>query len=180
MGLLYAHLDGGRDTFLDGIAFAANESPLADRFLTGWYSLSDEVRHTVAIENVCLAMGISVNELVAVVTESLAAHLRTAADLVANSALPSVVRQLAKSAQRIGGEYADISHKDRVVFLQSQKFVPTAKGPMVQVNANAAAASYVAGPSVPSFLEDIRSAVTTKDVVQGQLLAARRTLEDEE
>lgn len=185
LGLLYAQMDGGRDTFLDGIELAAAEGRAhAMHFMRAWLDLPEAIRETVALENVCVACGVHVSELVAVVTDSLAAHMRAAAELVANSVLPSVVHQLGKSAKRIGGSHADISHRDRALFLQSRKFIPTAKGhPLVQVTnqANAAAAAATASaPSVPSFLDDIRTAVQTKDVIQGHLVAARAEDQDED
>lgn len=159
---------------MDYVATAvADANPVAQKFYAEYQALPYGVRSNLPIEHICIACGISVSDLTGAVVATAMRQGHDASELTAKTLLPTVVHQLGRSAQRIGGEYADVAQKDRTLFLQSQKFAPSPQGARttiaVQANASAKAAAAATAPSVPSFLEDMRTAVQSKETVQGAL-----------
>ena len=166
------YIDGGRDRFLDYVQLAAAEkNDEAEIFLGIYQELSVIEQLNVSFDDICAAGDIRPSVLMAAVVQAAMEYGQTVADVVAAASHPKIVRQTVKSAMRIGGQFADIAQKDRVILLQKQKFAPVPRGTTVTVNANAsanarAAAAAASQPSVPSFLDDVGSLQGVKDRIQ--------------
>lgn len=170
---------GGRNTVIGLVQRAMRNN---DPDATAWWNvycdlLPTDQRH-VDLDVVCEAAGIAPDRLMAVVVSTAMRAGADAAELVAATTLPTLIHQTAKSAKRIGGEYASIAQKDREFLLQHHKFIPTPKSGGIFVNANAnaqaqaAAASAQSQPSVPTFSESLTGAVDAQRAIQGELVSA--------
>lgn len=168
---------GGRETF---IALVQRGARNGDKEALAWWGVYQDLmpvdQKHVELDLVCEASGVSPDRLMAVVVSTAMRAGADAAELVAATTYPSVVRQTVKSALRIGGDHADIAQKDRELLLQHHKFIASPKaGGSVFVNAQAnanAAAKASTEPSVPSFAQTLNQAMGAHKDVQGEIIDA--------
>ena len=168
---------GGRQTFIGLVQRAARNG---DKEALAWWNLYQDLmpvdQKHVELDLVCEASGVTPDRLMAVVVSTAMRAGADAAELVAATTYPSVVRQTVKSALRIGGDHADIAQKDRELLLQHHKFIASPKaGGSVFVNAQAnanAAAKANAEPSVPAFADTLNRAMGAHKDVQGEIIDA--------
>lgn len=167
---------GGRTTALAYIQRAArNRDPDAQAWWKIFADLLPSHQKHVDFDDVCEASGVTPDRLMAVVVSTAMRAGADAADMVAATMQPSIVRQTVRSALRIGGQFAAIGQKDRELMLQHYKFVPSPRGVNVSVNANAnaqAAAAAASQPSVPTFSDSLEGAMDAHREVQGELIDA--------
>jgi hypothetical protein len=168
----------GRQKFLEAVYLAAlNEDKGAVAFWRIWEDLTESEQKIVAFDEVALLAGVAAHELMSsAVGAAMLLGSRTS-EMVYATMQPNVVRQMMKSAMRIGGKHAQIAMLDRHKALQHGAFLPVPHGQTINVNATskadakaAAAAEANTHPSVPSFLEDMDDLDAPKQVVQRQLL----------
>ncbi len=168
------YLDGGRKRFLEYVQLAAQDGDdTAGAFWEVFTDLKLREQMTCSLDDVCAAADIKPSDLMAVVVSTGMEHAIDTGELVAAALHPKVVSQMGKSALRIDGDYADVAQKDRIAFLQHQKFVPIPRNASmnVQVNANAssnsqAAAAAKSEPSVPRFMDDVNALRAPQERVQ--------------
>lgn len=172
------YMEGGRDRFVEFVQMAhLNDMPNATNWLSVYAKLLPTERKIVSFDDVCAAAGVQPKNLMAEVVSSAMEIGQDVGNLIAASTHPAVVAQLAKSAQRIDGKHAEVSHKDRIAFLQSSasRFLPVSKsGSTVNVNTSASAAAAAAAaaseePSVPSFAQDMERLAPVRQQVQREL-----------
>lgn len=173
------YLDGGRARFLEYVQFAALcEIETAVKFWTVFADLLPGERVVVNFDDVVAAAGVNPGKLMGDIVAVAMQYGADVARLIAASMHPAIVAQAGRSAKRIGGDYADIAHKDRVLMLQAGGTVAAPKGHTVVVNAhasaNAQAASLAAAdPSVGSFADTMNSLRTVRQSVQQRLIESR-------
>lgn len=165
---------GGRDSV---IAIIKRASLNGDKDATAWRAVYEDLRegqqHRVSLDDVCEAAGVQPDILMGVIVSTATRWGMDMADLTAATMHPLIVHQTAKSAMRIGGDYADVAQKDREFMLQHGKFIATPKGTEIRINASAqAAAAASSQPSVPTFAESLDVASEAQRDVQGELAAA--------
>lgn len=172
----FRHVKDARERFLDAVQLAASDCVKDAEIVLGIYQgLTETEQATVPIDDLVAAAGVSPSEMLAIVVKAATEHSLQLGDWTAAAMHHRIVEQTAKSALRIGGAFADIAQKDRLVMLQRQKFAPVPRGTTVTVHANASATAKAAAasqPSVPSFLEDVGSLQGPKDAVQRALIGA--------
>lgn len=157
------YIEGGRERFVELVQMAVlNGIPAAESWWEVYSKLLTNERLKVSFDDVCAASGTSPKDLMAAVVSTAMEYGQDVGNLVAAATHPAVVARLAESAQRITGKYAEVSHKDRIAFLQGQpvRFLPQPRGNTVTVNASAnsqAAALAANEPSVPTFADDMSS-----------------------
>lgn len=153
------YIDGGRDTFIELVQLAVlDNQPAAVNWYAVYRDLTAYQRSIVSYDDVCAAAGVKPSQLMAAVVSCAMDLGRDVGNMVAALTHPEVVKQLAASAKRIDGDYAEIAHKDRTAFLQAQGYMPVPKSHVINVNASAsaqAAAAAAQEPSVPAFAGDI-------------------------
>lgn len=161
LSLAIRHLLGGRQTFLEYVKLAVlNDDPSAKAFWAAFTLLPERHRRTVSFDDVCVAAGVRPDVLLpAIVGHGMRMQADTS-QLVQAAMQPKVIQAWGQSASRITGEYADISLRDRTMYLQAAGLVPVPKGAQIHLHANAtansqASAAAAAHPSVPSFLDDV-------------------------
>lgn len=171
---------GGRKTVI-GLIYRAvlNHDPDAKAWWNIYAELLPADQDRVDLDVICEHSGVAPDRLMAVVVSTAMRFGADAADLVAATTQPLLIHQTAKSAMRIGGQYATIAQKDREMLLQHHKFIP-AKGPSIQVttNAHAQAAATAAAqsqPSVPTFSDTINGAMSAHRSIQGELVGSEET-----
>lgn len=175
LSLAVRYIEGGRDRFLGFVQMAMqNGNTHAESFMVVFADLAPSDRLKVSLDDVCAAAGVRPADLMAAVVSTAMEFGTDAGNLVAATMHPTIMHQNVKSAARIGGQFADIGFRDRLLHLQGMKFAPTPKGANVHVHANAsanaqAAAAVAAEPSVPSFSADLASLDAAKRTVQRQL-----------
>jgi len=154
-----SRITGGRERFFELVKRASMDgAPSATAFLTCFATLKASEQKRVVLDDVCVAAGVRPRDLMVAVVSAAMDEGEENSDLIAATTEPDIVRQMAKSAKRIGGQHAHVAMRDRHAILQRQKFLPIPKGTTIHVSASAnsfAAAAATAEPSVPSFLEDM-------------------------
>ena len=155
-------------TVLDLVQRAARNGDIqAQRWWMVFSDLREIDQKRVDLDAVCEACGVPPDDFMALIVSTAMRLGSDAADLVASVMHPRVVAQTARSAMRIGGEYADVAQKDRQWMLEHGKFIAPSRGATVTVNANAnAAAAAASQPSVPTFLESIGTASVAHRQIQ--------------
>jgi hypothetical protein len=175
LSYIVQHVDGGRQRFLELVGTAASDGDVAcKKWWECFTSLTEFDQRRVPLDDVLEAAGVTPEAICSAVVSTAIRYEAQANDLVRAAIGPRVVRQLGKSALRIGGKYADIAHKDRALFLQSNSFLPVPKHSIIQVHAHANATSHAAAaasadPSVPSFLEDMEALRGPREKIQREL-----------
>lgn len=183
LSLAIRYIDGGRQRFIEFVQMAMqNGNPHAESFLVVFADLTPGDRMKVSFDDVCAAAGVRPADLMSAVVACAMEYGTDVGNLVAAAMHPTIVHQSAKSAKRIGGQFAEISFKDRLLMLQAQKFAPVPKSASVHVHANAnanaqAAAAAAAEPSVPAFASDLAALTDAKRTVQRQLTEGDASLE---
>lgn len=171
-------LDGGRETFIEFVQLAAlNNEPIAQKWWAVYAELPPYPRSIVSFDDVCAASGVKPAELVPVIVSTAMRLSMDVGNLVAAVMHPKVVQAHVDSASRIDGEYAEISFKDRLAFLQARSMAPLPRNTTVGIHVNAsanakAAAAATAEPSVPSFSNEMTSLTAPRQIVQGELVEA--------
>lgn len=163
--------------FLEYVQMAVlNDYEESRKFLIVFRDLTPHHQRKVSFDDVCAAAGVMPSKLMSEIVSVGMECGAEVGDLVAAALHPKVVRQLAKSALRISGPYAELSQRDRKDFLQHQKFLPIPRGAAMHVNVSAmasataqSAATASAEPSVPSFAEDMRSLEAPRATVERQV-----------
>lgn len=183
-------LPGGRAEFLEGVSRAMLEQlPAATNWWMVYAKLLPSHRLTVSFDDVCIAAGVRPSQLMAEVISCTMEFGQDVGQLTSAAMHPVLVHQLAKSAKRIGGEYADIAQKDRHAFLQARGFLPVPRNVSVAVHANAnasaqstaqsaAVAASAADPSVPSFAATMEALRGVRGSVQKQIEARAAEAQD--
>jgi hypothetical protein len=176
-------IDGGRPRFIALVQQAMlNRIACAEKWWLVYAELTANERAIVSFDDVCAASGVRPSELMANVVAVAMEFEQDVGNLVAATTHPAIVHQAAKSAKRIGGDYAHIAVKDREMLFQHHGFVPVPKAAIVSVHANAsataqAAAAAAVDPSVPSFADTMRSLSGVREQVHRQLGEADPALE---
>lgn len=162
---------GGRNTLIELVHRAArNGDSAARRWWMVWSDLRLIDQRRVELDAVCETAGVPPDEIMAVAISTAMRFGTDIADLTAAIMHPRIVQQTARSAMRIGGEFADVAQKDRQWMLEHGKFISGPKPTQVTVNASAQAAAAAASqPSVPTFLESVGGAQHAHRSVQRQL-----------
>ena len=180
LALATRYIDGGRARFVEFVQMAVlNGDLLAQKWWLVYADLLPAERATVSFDDVCAASGVAPKDLMALVVSTAMEYGTDVGNLVAAALHPAVVHQAAKSAKRIGGQWAEIAQRDRQMLFQHQNFIPIPKGATVHVHASAnaqAAAAASAEPTVPAFAADMEALRATRQVVQRQLTEADATL----
>lgn len=174
MALAVRYIEGGRQRFLEVVYQAAqNGDPDAVKWITVFADLRPYEQAKVSFDDICAASGVRPSDLMAIAVSTAMEFGEDVGNLVAASMHPKVVRQMAKSAMRIGGANAEIALKDRIALMQHSRFLPIPRNASMHVNVNAsssanaaAAAKATTEPSVPSFAEDMSSLIGPKAQVQ--------------
>lgn len=170
----------GRKKFLESVYLAAqNGDASAIAFWTIWQDLTPREQLYIPFDEIAVAAGVHANELMAsAVNAAMILGARTS-EMVYAAHAPMVVKQMLKSAQRIGGQHAQVAMLDRHKVLQHGGFLPSPHGQTITVNNTAqsdakalAAAKTNEDPSVPSFLEDMDDLEPVKTTVHRGLLEA--------
>lgn len=178
------YIEGGRERFVEFVQMAVlNRMEVAQQWWAVYADLLPNERRKVSFDDVCAAAGIKPSELMSVVVSTAMEFGQDVGNLVAATMHPKVTAQLAKSAERISGEYADVAHRDRMAFLQSQRFLPTPKGTTVHVNASAnaqAAAAAQSEPSVPGFADDMAALAPVRQGIHREILEGAVTPDSED
>jgi hypothetical protein len=157
------YIEGGRMRFLEYVNLAAlNGVECAMRFWNVYADLNPTERLRASLDDIAWAANVKPHELMSAVVSTAMQHSIDVGNLVAASMHPDIVRQAAKSAKRIGGQFADIAFKDRLLLLQASGLAPMPKGQStnVHVHATASAAAEAAAASksessVPTFADDM-------------------------
>lgn len=178
----------GRQKFLEAILLAVQSNdPIAITFWNEWEKLSEYDKRGVVLDEVALLAGVYAHDLMASAVRAATMLGASTSQMIYASMQPSVVRQMMKSAMRIGGKYAQTAMLDRHKILQHglEPFLPAPHGQTINVNASsqaaakaAAAAQSNADPSVPSFLEDMGELDAPKVAVQRHLEATTTRVVD--
>ncbi len=168
-------VSGGRTRFLEYVTVAVQDrNPTAMQWWSVWSKLRPTQQDTVSFDDVCAASNVPPSAFLGMIVETGVRHEAETADMVAASVTPQIVRQMGKSALRIGGDFADVAQRDRLAFLQSRRFLPVPRNASMSVTVNAnsnasasakAAAASAAEPSMPSFLSDVGSLQAAKESV---------------
>lgn len=169
-------LPGGRNEFLALVQRAyRNHDADAKAWWETFMDLLPADQKHVDLDLICEASGVAPDRLMAIVVSTAMRAGADAAELVAATSYPRLIRQTNRSAMRIGGQYASIAQKDREFMLQHHKFIAAPKGGSVFVTANAnanAAAAAQSQPSVPTFSESLDGAMNAHKAIQGELVNA--------
>jgi hypothetical protein len=168
----------GRKKFIEAVYLSAqSQDPVGVAFWQIWQTLSDREQNVVPFDEVAMVAGVHPNELMAAAVSAAMLINSQTSEMVYAAFAPRVVRQMMKSATRIGGPHAQIAMLDRHKVLQHGGFLPSPHGQTINVNANANAESKAAAAavtssdaSVPSFLDDMEDLHPAKDRVQRRLL----------
>ncbi len=168
---------GGRDRFLDLVVKAALDGDeTAKTWWATWEILKVTQQRIASFDDICAASGIKPSEFMAMIIATSMETDQAATEFVAQTFRHKVVRRMAKSAMRIGGQYAEIAQKDRHVFLQGRGFLPVPRSATMTVNVSAnasanakAAAAAASEPSMPDFLGDMQSLQGPKSAIQREL-----------
>lgn len=169
-------LHGKRDAVLEFIVFGLNnQESVFQKFWSVWGVLTKSDRLIVSLDDVCAAAGLMPSEFMSSLVKVAMQHNADISELTAASFEPRIIRQMAKSALRIGGEYVEVAQRDRMAMMQQKRHIPIPRNAAVQVNvkatANAAAAAAATNePSVPDFLDDMESLQASKDTIQRALI----------
>lgn len=169
----------GRNRYLGHVLRAARDGNLvARRWWLVYSELSEAQQRRVDLDAVAVAAGTTPKEMMLVVISDAMDLGHDVAEFTAAVMHPRIVGQTARSAMRIGGEFASIAQKDREWMLQHGKFIPDQRGPRVVVNANAsAAAAAQQQPSVPTFAESVDSARIAHTEVQKRIALEAEVVE---
>lgn len=170
----------GRQKFLESVYLAAlNKDATAVAFWKAWEDLTEYEQRHMPFDEVALIAGVHAHELMSAAVSAAMVLGARASEMVYASMQPKVVRQMMKSATRIGGKHAQVAMLDRHKALQHgmAPFLPAPHGQTINVNASskadakaAAAAKASNDPSVPDFLDDMDDLDAPKQVVQRRLL----------
>ena len=169
------YMEGGRERFIELMQLAVlNHHEDAEKWYAVYADLLLSERVIVSWDDVCAAAGVTAKSIISIIVTTAMEFGQDAGNLVAAVTHPEVVRQAAKSAKRIGGQFAEISYKDRQALFQHHGFIPMPKGTTVNVHANAsasakAAAVAAADPSMPSFAATMASLEEPRKTIQTQL-----------
>jgi len=169
-------IDGGRDRFLEFVQLAVlNNEMVACKWWDVYRELPPYPRKMVSFDDVCAGAGVRPADLMSVVVSTAMTIGMDAGNLVMAAMHPQVIAAHVKSAERIDGDLAELSQRDRFMFLQGRGLAPVPKGTTVHVHANAsasakAAAAASAEPTVPSFTDDMASLSSARGAVQRQLI----------
>lgn len=175
LSLALRYVEGGRIRFIEFVQLAMqNGNPHARAFLIVYADLGPGDRLKVSLDDVCAAAGVRPADLMAAVVSTAMEAAADVGNLAAASMHPGIIHAAGKSAKRIGGQFAEVAFKDRLLMLQAAKFAPVPKGASVHVHANASASAQAAAaaatePSVPSFSDDLAALDVAKRTVQRQL-----------
>ena len=181
LALATRYIDGGRVRFIEYMQLAMlNDLPHATKWWAAYADLLPGQRAMCSYDDVCAAAGVRPSELMAEIVSTAMEYNIDVGNLVAASVHPAIVHQAGKSAKRIGGEYAEIAFKDRLLMPQARQFAPVPKGTSVHVHASAnaqAAAAAASDPSVPTFADDLASLTAPRQSIQRQLTESTYDLE---
>ena len=168
-------IDGGRDAFIEFVQIAVqNRNETAIKWWAVFAELPPYPRSIVSLDDVCAASGVKPSDLMPVVVSTAMTLGMDVGNLVAAAMHPKVIAAHVRSAAHIGGEHAEIHHKDRLAFLQARNMAPLPKNTTINVNANASASAKAAAqarnePSVPSFSDEMATLSDPRATVQGQI-----------
>lgn len=176
------YIDGGRDTFIAFVQGAMLEGlPESTAWFRVYADLTVYERRIASLDDICAAAGVRPSKLISEIVTTRMELGRDVGNLVAAVLHPKVVEALAKSGSTLDGANPEISHKDRIAFLQGMGTLPLPKGVVINntVTSNAAAAAMAAAaePSMPSFAEDMRGVTTTRTIGQKALAASTDDVE---
>lgn len=178
------YVPNGRDTFVGSILRAArNGDTDAQAWMTVYEHLLEAERQDVDFDDICEACGVTPDRLMAIVVSTVMRAGSDIADFVSAVYHPEIVRQTARSAMRIGGQFANVAQKDREMFLQHMKFIEGPRGVSVNVNATAEAKALSAAqtaPSVPTFAQSVLGAQRSHSAVQRAVVEALPPATEEE
>lgn len=168
----------GRQRFLEAVLLAAqNGDTNAVAFWRIWEDLAEADKRIVPFDEVALLAGVQAHELMSAAVQAAMLLGARTSEMVYATMQPKVVRQMMKSAMRIGGRHAQVAMLDRHKALQHGAFLPVPHGQTINVNATSTAAAKAAAaaqantdPSVPSFLEDMDDIDGPTQDVQRRLL----------
>lgn len=171
------YIEGGRQRFLEYVNLAAlNGVESAVRFWQVYADLPAYGRQNASLDDIAWAANVKPDEFMGMIVSTAMKHSIDVGNLVAASMHPDIVRQAAKSAKRIGGQFADVAFKDRLLLLQASGLAPMPKGQgtSVHVHANASASAEAAAASksetsVPTFADDMAA-------IDGATLHGQRAL----
>jgi hypothetical protein len=156
---LFRFAPGGRDKIIE-LAQLGMQNGNED--LKAWWAiyadLSAYARSIVSLDDICAGSNVTPKAFMHAILDVCYDFGQDTARLVAGMMHPEIVHQMARSAMRISGKYADTAQRDRHAFLQAQGFLPPPRGTTVNVHASAnakAAAAASTEPSVPSFAVDV-------------------------
>ena len=153
------YVDGGRATVVAFIQLAMLERiAAAEQWYAVYADLLPYERACASFDDICCAAGVKPSQLMAAVVSVAMEQGRDAGNLVAALAQAQVVAAMAASGADLKSANAEISHKDRIAFLQGAGMLPVPKGASIHVHTSAnaqAAAAVAADPSVPAFGSDM-------------------------
>lgn len=166
----------GREIFIGSILRAArNGDTDAHAWMKTFESLLPSEQKVVDFDDICEACGVAPDRIMAIAVSTQMKVGNDIAEFTAAVFHPKVVHQTAKSAMRIGGDFAQIAQKDREMMLQHGKFIAGPKGINVNMHATAvaqaAAAAAQSEPSVPTFSESVLGAQRTQIAIQRVIAA---------
>jgi len=176
------YIEGGRDSFIAFVQGAMLEGlPESTAWFRVYADLTAYERKIASLDDICAAAGVRPSKLVSEIVTTRMDLGRDVGNLVAAALHPQVVAALAKSGSTLDGANPEISHKDRIAFLQGMGTLPLPKGVVINntVTSNAAAAAMAAAaePSMPSFAQDMRGVTTTRTIGQRALAASTDDVE---
>lgn len=173
-------MDGGRHRFLQFVQLAGEDGEEdANKFMVVYQELRPREQALVDLDLVCKAAGISRVGLLKTVVGVAFQQATEVGNLVAAAAHPSLVETTVRSAKRLN---SGIGQRDRHALLSHAGFLPTPKGAVINVvaNAQAAASASASDPSVPSFLDDVNTASAARDHVQVSVIEGLIVTTDED
>lgn len=170
-------MHGGRQQFFSLIALAASAKDAeAMKFLTVFMELKAEHRARAAIEDICVAAGVSPVALIKTCAGIAFEHSVDLSTMMRALAAPEIVAASIASAKRIEGAHADIALEDRKLLHQGQGFIPVPKSASINLNVNAQATAAAASTSNgPSFLRDAQISEQPRQSVQSQIIDGELT-----
>lgn len=173
LGTALRFVPDGRNIFAGCVLRAARNG---DTDAKAWWTVYNDLlpshQARIDFDDVCEVAGVTPDRMMAIVVSTMMKMGADTAEFVSAVFHPKIVHQTARSAMRIGGEYADVAQRDRELMLQHGKFIAGPKGVNVNVSASAnAAAAAQNAPSVPSFASTVLGAQEIQRGVQKQLEA---------
>lgn len=152
--LAASKIEGGRWSFVEYVRMGADSSPEVSKFIDLWDSQTQYAQEKKTLDEFANLAGVRAESLVSAAASAAYRYNADISDMMAMTAMPSVVKAGIKSAKG----FSKTSHKDREMLYKHASFIPVPSGSVINIsNSNAAVAQANSQSGLAPFSDSVNS-----------------------